>query len=246
MSHRNSDRTSRQKAIKELGSLDELELESEPDNKYDKNAIRVLNREDRQIGFLDAQTAHDTTREMKDGANFMCFVTEVTGWEHPRLGVNIAIVRWWPYRLVAPKEQPEDLEAWLNEWSSLVKGEWFYTRVVGTRSHLHQHFIKDLEIKQQLRVMPESGSEKLIVTTIEYGVIGYLDARVTKKLKEGIAAGFTFMCFVCETDRGDPGTTLEVRVAILRGKSEEFEKLKASETEPHQGSETGADDRSDP
>ena len=96
VSHRNDDRTSRQAAIRKLDTLDSLELEPEPTNPYDKDAIRVLNRDDRQIGYLDRRSAGETSRAMRKGVHFLCFVLDVTGEDQPTRGVNIAIIRWGP------------------------------------------------------------------------------------------------------------------------------------------------------
>lgn len=102
VTHRNDDRTSRQSAIKRLESLDSLDLVPETTNPYDPNAIRVMggyfakNFEwiDRQIGYLDSRLAGETTRAMKRGTRYLCFVLDVTGENEPHRGVNIALVRW--------------------------------------------------------------------------------------------------------------------------------------------------------
>ena len=96
VSHRNDDRTSRQAAIRKLDTLHSLELEPEPANPYDKDAIRVLNSDDRQIGYLDRRLAGETSRAMRKGVHFLCFVLDVTGEDQPTRGVNIAIIRWGP------------------------------------------------------------------------------------------------------------------------------------------------------
>jgi hypothetical protein len=100
VSHRNDDHTSRQAAIRKLNILDSLELEPEPTNPYDKDAIRVLNEDDRQIGYLEKRLAGETSRAMRKGVHFLCFILDVTGDDQPTRGVNIAIVRW------SPKSQP--------------------------------------------------------------------------------------------------------------------------------------------
>lgn len=102
VTHRNDDRTSRQSAIKKLESLDSLDLVPEPTNPYDSNAIRVIGGYlakdfewiDRQIGYLDSRLAGETTRAMKRGTRYLCFVLDVTGEGEPHRGVNIALVRW--------------------------------------------------------------------------------------------------------------------------------------------------------
>ncbi len=64
----------RQEAIGILAPYDELELEPEPENPYDRNAIAVRNRLGEQIGYLDKRLAEDLTRRLAQGLTVRAYV----------------------------------------------------------------------------------------------------------------------------------------------------------------------------
>lgn len=77
--HPNADGSSRQAALEELEPLDELVLDPEPDNPFDKNAVRVLTPSGKQIGYLEARLAVETVRRSRKGILTQCFVSNLTG-----------------------------------------------------------------------------------------------------------------------------------------------------------------------
>jgi hypothetical protein len=65
-SHRNPDRTSRARIIRECSIAEILELRPEPENRYDANAIAVCRRSTgEQLGYLDRRLASEVTRDLK-------------------------------------------------------------------------------------------------------------------------------------------------------------------------------------
>jgi single-stranded-DNA-specific exonuclease len=61
-----------------LNSGTELELIREPENQYDKNAVRVEYDGDR-LGFLPAHVARELAHRIDEGENFTCHVAQITG-----------------------------------------------------------------------------------------------------------------------------------------------------------------------
>ena len=57
VSFKNADNTSRQKAIRDCRIGDSVALEHEEGNRHDKNAIRVLDSDRRQLGYLPREVA---------------------------------------------------------------------------------------------------------------------------------------------------------------------------------------------
>ncbi len=62
-SHRNDDHTSRAKIIDECSALESLDLISEPDNRFDPNAIAVRRTTGEQLGYLESRLAGEVTRD---------------------------------------------------------------------------------------------------------------------------------------------------------------------------------------
>ena len=96
VTHRNSDGSSRQKILKRMQEEyyegDLLYLESEPENPYDENAIKVMNAEDEQIGYLSRDLAKTLAKRMDNGEEFYVELLEVTGgYDGIPLGCNIEI-----------------------------------------------------------------------------------------------------------------------------------------------------------
>ena len=94
VSHRNRDRTSRQKIIREdvyAGML--LKLRLEDDNKFDKNAVAVETPSGAQIGYLNSRLASDVRGWLAEGMPVVIRVDDVTGGDSdkPMRGVNIHV-----------------------------------------------------------------------------------------------------------------------------------------------------------
>jgi hypothetical protein len=94
VTHRNSDRKSRQKIIKKCNRLDPLLLDTEEDNPHGPNAIRVLRQNGEQIGYLDAALAKQLASRIKQGYRFDAFIVDLTGGvdAKPTTGVNVVII----------------------------------------------------------------------------------------------------------------------------------------------------------
>lgn len=84
----------RQSAVADCGDGDHLELRRQPDNPKDANAIAVLRRDGRQVGFLNARLARNLAPLIDAGAAFDVTVSQRTGGEAGRsYGLNILIER---------------------------------------------------------------------------------------------------------------------------------------------------------
>ena len=83
----------RQDKIKELKENEELILEREPANQYDKNAIKILNSEREHLGYVNKEIAIDMAKAMDKGLKFKVIVTSITGGKDNNYGCNIKIER---------------------------------------------------------------------------------------------------------------------------------------------------------
>lgn len=94
VSHKNRDRTSRQKIIREsLHPNTKLELVLENDNPVDKNAVALLAPNGGQVGYLSSGLAKQVRGWMRDGMQVTIIVKEITGGtrDKPTYGVNILV-----------------------------------------------------------------------------------------------------------------------------------------------------------
>lgn len=75
--HKNSDGTSRQRAISRLAIKDQLHLSHEPENPHDENAIRVFCRNGRTIGYIPRRFAKRLVAGHRAGCKYVVLVTDV-------------------------------------------------------------------------------------------------------------------------------------------------------------------------
>jgi len=95
VSHRNSNRTSRQAIISRCRVGEELLLVCEPDNSFDPNAIKVLRANGEQLGYIPASTAASgLTRQLDRGDAIRCRISDLTGGNGWTRGVNIEVGDW--------------------------------------------------------------------------------------------------------------------------------------------------------
>lgn len=80
-----------QDVISELKAGEELLLEREPKNKYDRNAIKILTSENKHLGYVNRKLAFDVALAMDSGVPVHCFVAQVTGLGFKTQGVNIQL-----------------------------------------------------------------------------------------------------------------------------------------------------------
>lgn len=92
VSHRNGDRHSRQKIIREhCHGGQRVRLVREPNNKFDSNAISVWTSDGLQIGYLSAEIARIAV-EKHEAEDLIAEISEVTGGEdHKYFGVNLRV-----------------------------------------------------------------------------------------------------------------------------------------------------------
>ena len=111
VTHPNSDGSSRQRILKRMRreerEYEAVYLEPEPDNPYDKNAIKVLNTEGEQLGYLNSDLAEDIARRMSCGEDFSAVITNFTGDDEDKqtIGCNIEITASQSRSRKVPKEE---------------------------------------------------------------------------------------------------------------------------------------------
>lgn len=70
--HKNSDGTRRSAAARKCETFNLLQFEHEPDNPFDKNAVKIIHKSSgRQLGFVEARTASDIVRRSSTGSRFV-------------------------------------------------------------------------------------------------------------------------------------------------------------------------------
>lgn len=79
-----------QKVIKTLEPGQMLDIIQEPENKYDKNAVRI-EHSGRKLGYFPKETAKTFTELLNQGKKFLVSVSEITGKEKQNVGCNILI-----------------------------------------------------------------------------------------------------------------------------------------------------------
>jgi hypothetical protein len=100
VTHRNKDRTSRQATLRKMKKaldndelFDLITLVREPDNPHDPNAIKVINEEGKQIGYIRSAVAYSLAQNMDNGTRVVASVVDIVGGEEdlPTLGCVIEI-----------------------------------------------------------------------------------------------------------------------------------------------------------
>lgn len=83
----------RQRFIEKIKQGDALDLVRDPNNKYDRNAIKILTKSRLQLGFVRKELAQQLADAMDRGNRYFCEVTGITGKEKDNQGVNIKIFK---------------------------------------------------------------------------------------------------------------------------------------------------------
>src|SRR3954462_1757785 len=94
VTHRNDDRSDRQKIIQKCQLFEQLLLDHEEDNPHDPNAIRVCRTNGQQLGYLNSGLASEIASKAKKGYRFGVFIKNITGGRKKgeSLGVNLLII----------------------------------------------------------------------------------------------------------------------------------------------------------
>lgn len=84
----------RQRYIRRMSEGEEVVLERDPSNIYDKNAIKVINESGYQIGFIAKDLAEKMAPNMDNGVKYRAEVSAITG-TNPgdNFGVNL-LIKW--------------------------------------------------------------------------------------------------------------------------------------------------------
>lgn len=103
VSHVNGDGSHRQEIIARCSVGERLNLQPEPSNRYDPNAVKVCRGNGEHSGYLSAYLAADIASEMEDGDPYYAVITDLTGGTaaHTTRGVNIEIFEGSPRGLKA-------------------------------------------------------------------------------------------------------------------------------------------------
>ena len=93
VSKENADGTSRQEIIKaEIEEDDLLRLELEPENEFDRNAVKVLTKQGHQIGYLSKDIAVRMKFAIENETNIRVKVSWVNGAKMMGVGLRIEMV----------------------------------------------------------------------------------------------------------------------------------------------------------
>lgn len=94
VTHNNPDGTSRQKLLEFCKDGEELQFIREPENAYDKNAIKICRGSGEQLGYTRSELAADLAPRIDAGEKIRVFVSEITGGEQDTStrGCNIKII----------------------------------------------------------------------------------------------------------------------------------------------------------
>jgi len=89
----NEDGSSRQEIIRrEVEEEDKLLLEAEPENPFDKNAIKVLSKEGNQIGYLNKEMAETIKPALDNQTEIYVTAKWVNGEKMLGVGLRIELV----------------------------------------------------------------------------------------------------------------------------------------------------------
>lgn len=131
---RNKSGPGRQKLLRELEGYGEswakFTLEPEPANRYDPNAVKVIDMFGDQLGYVNERMAAEMARSRAKGDQWECYFVEITGGYEPGIsfGCNIALLRWNPGFVARPHG---DFERLMSSYAARVGGRWFYAKVIG-------------------------------------------------------------------------------------------------------------------
>lgn len=93
VSHLNIDGTSRQSIIaEEVNEDDLLQLEAEPTNIYDPNAVKVITQKGHQIGYLSKEVAEQIHHAINNDISIRTKVSWVSEREIKGVGLRIELV----------------------------------------------------------------------------------------------------------------------------------------------------------
>lgn len=96
-----------QRIVGTLDPGDRLCPERDPKNRYDPNAIKLLDGNGDQVGWIRAETIGSMASDMDKGVYHEVFVKEITGQSQRLLGVNIRIVKYPNRRTRTSATNPE-------------------------------------------------------------------------------------------------------------------------------------------
>jgi hypothetical protein len=95
---------------------DLLILEPEPENAFDENAVKVLRRNGRQLGYLSEEIAEEMAERSEAGWSYFALVSEVTGGGDKMHGCNIRLV------VCEPEASPAEVKDYLETVSLELGG----------------------------------------------------------------------------------------------------------------------------
>lgn len=99
VTHRNDNRTSRQKIIKNSKPGEDIFIIQSPSDEF-PNAVKVCNGKGEQLGWLNQELAQEMTKYFNEGWTIQVIITNITGGEEdkPTYGCNIKIGMYRSYK----------------------------------------------------------------------------------------------------------------------------------------------------
>lgn len=108
-----------QRLVRGLDPGDQLFPVRDPRNRYDANAIKLLNEDGDQVGWIRAEANGSMAHDMDKGVYHEVFVKAITGHYQRLLGVNIRIVKY-PNRRIRPGVATPEMPAAMRRASATV------------------------------------------------------------------------------------------------------------------------------
>lgn len=81
----------RQEAARLCRKNEVLLLEREPSNAFDRNAVKVVTKDGKLLGYLNRGLASEIAPLMDSGKRFSCLIKDVTGFGKQSTGINIVV-----------------------------------------------------------------------------------------------------------------------------------------------------------
>jgi hypothetical protein len=99
----------RQRIIARCSDGERLKLVREPDNRYDKGAIKVMRLNGQQLGYIPQDVSRSggggLADQMDRGTEYQCRISNITGGDERNLGVNSEITEGVGFDNVLPEEK---------------------------------------------------------------------------------------------------------------------------------------------
>lgn len=209
VTHKNVDGNSRQRYVHELTFLDQLQLERERDNPHSNYAVKILNEEGYQLGYVPEWIARDVAKALDSGGIAVCYVQHARQTSSTNYAVAIGVA--WRAKLSPRNEFRQSLDRRADV------EEWFWAIVSGVDAAYRQETIATLMPGQKLTLQLD-GSKRapcILLSTGEGAPVAVLRKQHSEIVQAGWADGRTYEAIVFEVRERSRGKGLEPVVAVL-------------------------------